>query len=288
MQELSILKANKKLPEKWGQQMAVMGVINITPDSFSDGGQYFDCESAVKQASIQVEAGVDVIDLGAQSTRPGANEIGEEEECKRLIGPLKRIRSQNPSILISVDTYNASVAEAALEAGADWINDVSGGRHDPKMLPLIAEANCPIVIMHSRGNSKTMERHARYKDIIPEIIEELNQQTETAIKCGVVGKNIIWDPGIGFAKTTSQNIEILKKLESITKNKFKVLVGPSRKRFIGEILDENNPKRRIWGTAAVVCRCVQADVAIVRVHDVKEMKQVVKVSQEIKSYMTDK
>ena len=133
-----------------------------------------------------------------------------------------------------------------------------------------------------------MDYHAKYKNIIPEIIEELNQQTETAIKCGIDEKNIIWDPGIGFAKTTSQNIEILKKLESITKNKFKVLVGPSRKRFIGEILEEPNPKERIWGTAAVVCRCVQADVAIARIHDVREMRQVVKVSQEIKSCLPNK
>ena len=157
-----------------------MGVINITPDSFSDGGCFLRSEQAEQEADLQIASGADVLDLGAQSTRPGADEVGAEEECRRLLEPLRRIRRRHPSALISVDTFHASVAEAAMEAGADWINDVSGGRRDPAMLPLMAEVGCPVVLMHSRGDSQTMDGLTDYDDVVLDVLQGLRARTPTA------------------------------------------------------------------------------------------------------------
>lgn len=256
-----------------------MGVINITPDSFSDGGRFLQSEQAEQEADLQIASGADVLDLGAQSTRPGADEVGAEEECRRLLEPLSRIRRSHPSALISVDTFHASVAEAAMEAGADWINDVSGGRRDPAMLPLMAEVGCPVVLMHSRGDSQTMDGLTDYDDVVLDVLQGLRARSEAALAVGVRADQIIWDPGLGFAKTQAQNLELLQRLELLTAEGIPLLMGPSRKRFIGAVLDEPQPRERIWGTAAVVCRCVQAGVAIVRVHDVKPMVQTVRMAE---------
>ena len=255
-----------------------MGVINITPDSFSDGGRFLECRRAEREATHQLRCGADVLDLGAQSTRPGAEEVGAEEECRRLLEPLRAIRRQHPSAVISVDTFHASVAEAALNAGADWINDVSGGTRDPAMLPLMAEAGCPVVLMHSRGNSRTMDDLTDYDDVVHDVLQGLRARSEAAMAAGVDAERIMWDPGLGFAKTQSQNLELLQGLEQLTAERIPLLVGPSRKRFIGAVLDEPRPRARIWGTAAVVCRCAQAGVAVVRVHDVKPMVQTVRMA----------
>ena len=258
-----------------------MGVINITPDSFSDGGCFLQSEQAEQEADHQIASGADVLDLGAQSTRPGAEEVGAEEECRRLLEPLRRIRQRHPSALISVDTFHASVAEAAMQAGADWINDVSGGRRDPAMLPLMAEVGCPVVLMHSRGDSQTMDGLTDYDDVVLDVLQGLRSRSEAALAMGVRADRIIWDPGLGFAKTQDQNLELLQRLELLTAEGIPLLIGPSRKRFIGAVLDEPRPRERIWGTAAVVCRCVQARVAIVRVHDVKPMVQTVRMAEAL-------
>ena len=250
-----------------------MGVINITPDSFSDGGRYNRSDRAIAQAGRQLHQGADVLDLGAQSTRPGAEEVGALEEQKRLLTPLQEIRSQFPEALISVDTFLAPVAEVALEAGADWINDVSGGRRDPAMLSLVAAAGCPVVLMHSRGTSQTMDQLTDYNDVVEDVRSGLLERTDAAIRAGVKKERIIWDPGLGFAKTQEQNLALLKGLEQLKTDGFPLLVGPSRKRFIGAVLNQPKPRARIWGTAAVACRCAQAGAAIVRVHDVAPMAQ---------------
>ncbi|BEV36501.1 dihydropteroate synthase [Synechococcus sp. M16CYN] len=258
-----------------------MGVINITPDSFSDGGQFFKPDQAIEEAQKQLHQGADVLDLGAQSTRPGAEEVGAEEECHRLLPPLIEIRSHCPDALISVDTFLAPVAAAALEAGANWINDVSGGCRDPELLRVVAEAHCPIVLMHSRGNSQSMDQLIVYNNVTTDVLTGLRQRTDKAIKAGVEPSQIIWDPGLGFAKTHDQNLQLLRELEQLNQDGFPLLLGPSRKRFIGAVLKEPRPKERLWGTAAVVCRCAQAGVAIVRVHDVGPISQILQMATEL-------
>lgn len=258
-----------------------MGVINITPDSFSDGGRFLDMPRAVEEANRQLKLGADVLDLGAQSTRPGAQEVGAEEECRRLLPALKAIRSRCPEALISVDTFWAPVASAALAAGANWVNDVSGGRRDPALLQVVAQANCPVVLMHSRGDSQSMDRLTDYKNVTTDVLSGLQQCTEAALQAGVQPSQIIWDPGLGFAKTHEQNLQLLRELEQLNQDGFPLLLGPSRKRFIGAVLDEPRPKARLWGTAAVACRCAQAKAAIVRVHDVGPIAQTLRMASAL-------
>ena len=255
-----------------------MGVINVTPDSFSDGGRFLARDNALAEARRQLKNGADVLDLGAQSTRPGADEVGAEEECRRLLPTLTAIRQHCPNALLSVDTFLAPVAAAALEAGATWINDVSGGRRDPDLLRVVAEAGCPVVLMHSRGNSKTMDQLTDYADVVAEVKSGLEERTEAAMRSGVKPNQVIWDPGLAFAKTHDQNLQLLRGLEELTQGEFPVLIGPSRKRFIGVVLDQPRAKARLWGTAAVTCRCAQARAAIVRVHDVGPIAQTLRMA----------
>ena len=271
----------------WGQRTQVMGVINLTPDSFSDGGRFDHPDQALKQARRFATAGVSVLDLGAQSTRPGAEDVGSGEELRRLLPSLRLIRSAIDSeslpALISVDTYRASVAEAALEAGADWINDISGGARDPEILKVVADAGCPYVLMHSRGDSQTMDGLVDYGSagVVAGVLQELRLSTETALAAGIRQDQLIWDPGLGFAKTTEQNLELLRGLERLKVDGIPLLVGPSRKRFIGAVLNEPRPKARLWGTAAVVARCVAAGVDVVRVHDGAAIAQVTRMADAL-------
>ena len=258
-----------------------MGVINVTPDSFSDGGRFLASERALAEAQRQLIRGADVLDLGAQSTRPGAEEVSAEEELRRLMPALKTIRKHCPEALISIDTYLAPVAARALEAGANWINDVSAGRRDPDLLRVVADAGCPVVLMHSRGNSETMDKLTQYADVVAEVKEALIKRSEVAIQAGVDERKIIWDPGLGFAKTHEQNLHLLRNLEELTTGPRPVLIGPSRKRFIGAVLDEPRPKARLWGTAAVACRCAQAGIAVLRVHDVGPINQTLRMAAEL-------
>ena len=284
---------------RWGQRTHVMGVINLTPDSFSDGGQFNRPELALAQAKRLVAQGVEILDLGAQSTRPGADDVVAAAELERLLPALRLIHAaidsgelccpprpyQEPGAvpLISVDTYRAAVAEAALAAGADWINDVTGGRRDPEILRLVAEAGCPYVLMHSRGDSQSMDGLTDYgaAGLVPTVLAELLQASDRALAAGLRREQLIWDPGLGFAKTTEQNLELLRGLPLLRAEGIPLLVGPSRKRFIGAVLDEPRPKARLWGTAAVVAQCVSVGVDVVRVHDGGPIVQVARMADAL-------
>ena len=264
-------------PDCWGHRPAVMGVINLTPDSFSDGGRFNREDLALNEASRQLRDGAQVLDLGAQSTRPGAVDVGAEEELSRLLPCLQSIRAAHPETILSVDTFLAPVARAALEAGADWINDVSGGSRDPAMLSLVADAGCPYVLMHSRGDSQTMDDCTDYGEqgVVAGVLHELRLSTDRALQAGLSREQLIWDPGLGFAKTTDQNLQLIRQLDELQQDGIPLLLGPSRKRFIGAVLDQPRSKARIWGTAAVCARAVEAGVHVVRVHDVGPIHQVV-------------
>ena len=260
-----------------------MGVLNITPDSFSDGGLWLEPERAVAQAARLFAAGADLLDLGAQSTRPGAEEVGPEQELRRLLPVLQALRRQQPQALLSVDTFHASVAEAALAAGAHWINDVRGAsdRRDPAMLPLAAASGAPIVLMHSRGDSRSMDQLTGYGDLVEEVRAGLLRASEAALAVGVGADRIVWDPGLGFAKDVQQNLQLLRGLGRLAAEGFPLLVGPSRKRFIGAVLEEPRPKARLWGTAAVCSQAIQQGARLLRVHDVGPIVQVARMTDAI-------
>ena len=258
-----------------------MAIVNITEDSFSDGGLYIDLNSAIKHALLCIKNGAHILDIGAQSTRPGASEVGPEIEIKRLVPLIKELKLMHPEIPISVDTFHHSVADIVLESGADWINDISGGRHDPVIFEVLADKGSPYVLTHSRGNSKTMDSLAKYNNVVKEVKNELSNQIDIAVSKGIKNENIIIDPGIGFAKNVSQNLTLLRNLEEFTSMPYPLLIGASRKRFIGSVISESDPSKRIFGTAAVASRCVMAGVDILRVHDVKEISQVIVMTKSI-------
>jgi len=268
-------------PKDWGRKTSIMGVINLTPDSFSDGGDLNSTSKVLNQVKDFISNGVDIIDLGAQSTRPGAEEVGPRYEIKRLIPNLKIIKAEFPEILISIDTFNSEVANEALLNGANWINDVTGGRRDEKILEIVSKFNCPFVITHSRGNSQNMNELNQYENFLIEVISSLESLIKNALEKKISSKNIILDPGIGFSKDLEQNLEILKNLELFKKLNFPILIGASRKRFIGEILNEINPKERDIGTLAITCLCSQLNIDLIRVHNVKNNYQILKVADKI-------
>ena len=271
----------------------VMGVLNLTPDSFSDGGQCNSPEAVLRQARRLLAQGAAVLDLGAQSTRPGAAVVGAEEEWRRLepaLHALGELRRQQPQLLLSVDSFEAAVAEAALAAGVDWINDVRGGNgtlRDPAMLPLVARAGCPYVLMHSRGTSLTMDQLTNYGDVVQEVRDELLTATTAALEAGVRREQILWDPGLGFAKTTVQNLELLRRLPELAAAGYPLLLGPSRKRFIGAVLKEPRPRARLWGTAAVCALAVAGGVRVLRVHDVAPIAQTVRMAAAVQTAPSD-
>lgn len=264
----------------WGQQTYLMGILNITPDSFSDGGEFHTLDAALVQAQKLVEAGADIIDIGGQSTRPGAAQIPLEEELYRVIPVIKTLRAQ-VSIPLSIDTTRASVAQAAIEAGADLVNDISGGTFDAQMLPVVAQLNVPIVLMHMRGIPQTMQQLTDYEDVVSEVYQFLENQINQAVDVGIARSHLIIDPGIGFAKTYQQNLELLRRLDEFHSLEIPILVGPSRKSFIGRILNQNDPKQRIWGTAAACCSAIAGAADILRVHDVAQMHDVCRVADAI-------
>lgn len=265
----------------WGQRTLVMGVINLTPDSFSDGGRFVTPEAALKQARRMVSQGASIIDFGAQSTRPGAEEVGQAQELCRLLPVLKVIRAAisrgelMPAPILSVDTFHAVVAEAAIAAGADWINDVRGASllRDPSMLSLVARIGCPYVMTHSRGNSVAMDELVSYANVVAEVREALLAASQVALAAGVKREQLIWDPGLGFAKTTDQNLALLRHLAVLRAEGFPILIGPSRKRFIGAVLEQPRVNARLWGTAAVCAQAIVAGADVLRVHDVAPIVQ---------------
>nr|YP_002049432.1 dihydropteroate synthase [Paulinella chromatophora]ACB43222.1 dihydropteroate synthase [Paulinella chromatophora] len=259
-------------------RIQLMGILNVTPDSFSDGGEFYQPEIALTKVKSMIDKGAQIIDIGAQSTRPGAEEVGAKVELKRLLPVLNAIRSIYPEVIISVDTFHAEVAEATLEKGANWINDVSGGRRDSALLRLVAEAGCPYILTHSRGNSKNMDQLANYHNIGMEVKSEMLIATERAIAAGLNTSQIIWDPGLGFSKSTSQVVVLIRSLTALCAEGFPLLIGPSRKRFIGEILNISKPKDRISGTISVICHAISAGISIVRVHDIGPIAEIIKMS----------
>jgi dihydropteroate synthase len=258
---------------QWGQRTYLMGVLNVTPDSFSDGGEFNNTTAALAQAQAMVAAGADIIDVGGQSTRPGAEQITLAAELDRVLSVLQELRPAI-SVPISVDTTRAAVARAAVSAGADLINDISGGTFDSEMLPTVASLNVPIVLMHIRGTPQNMQQQTNYQDLMGEINSFLAKQIAAATAVGVNPDKIIIDPGIGFAKNYEQNLEIFRRLRLLAALNCPILVGASRKSFIGRILNQPDPKARVWGTAAACSAAIYNGADILRVHDVTAMRDV--------------
>ncbi len=264
----------------WGAKTYLMGILNVTPDSFSDGGQFNSVEAALHQAKALVANGIDMLDVGGQSTRPQAVEIDLETELQRVIPVIEALR-QHLSIPISIDTTRAAVAEVAIATGADLINDVSGGTYDPQMFATAAQLKVPIILMHLRGTPQTMQQLTDYDDLIGDIYTALEEQIKVAVKAGVDRSAIAIDPGIGFAKTGPQNLELLRHLQRFQTLDCPILVGPSRKSFIGHILGQTDPQQRVWGTAAACCAAIAGQADILRIHDGAEMADVCRVADAI-------
>ena len=264
------------------RETLVMGIVNVTPDSFSDGGKFFSPEVAISHASKLIAQGADIIDIGGESTRPGAEQVSESEELKRVIPVIEKIRTDNPTILISIDTTKASVAKHAVEAGADIINDVSGLSFDNNMIGIVESFNIPVVIMHMKGNPQNMQLNPEYKDIVNEILDFFKMKIKIAIQSGINRSMIILDPGIGFGKTVEHNFELLSRLNEFNVLELPIMIGPSRKSFIGITLDLP-PEDRVEGTAAAVSAGVMNGASIVRVHDVKSMKRVVRIIEKVRN-----
>lgn len=264
----------------WGERTYIMAILNVTPDSFSDGGQFHRLDTAIAQAQHLIHAGADMLDIGGQSTRPKAEAVPLQVELDRVVPVIRAIR-QTSDIPISVDTTRSVVAKAAIAAGADIVNDISGAIYDPDMLPTVAALHVPIILMHIRGTPQTMQQLTAYNDLIGELLEFLQQRVEAAVKAGVQPERIAIDPGIGFAKTYDQNLEILRHLQEFHRLNCPILVGPSRKSFIGHILDQPDPQQRVWGTAAACCAAIAAHSDILRVHDAREIVDVCRVADAI-------
>ncbi|MEM8640358.1 MAG: dihydropteroate synthase [Cyanobacteria bacterium P01_G01_bin.54] len=264
----------------WGDRTYIMGILNVTPDSFSDGGEFDQLEAAIAQAETMVAAGVDIVDVGGQSTRPGAAQISLETELARVIPVIEAVRSHF-NVPISIDTSRAAVAQAAVTVGAHLVNDISGGTFDPEMYAKVARLGVPYVLMHLRGTPATMQTLTDYTDLVGEITTFFQERMALATAAGLARDQIILDPGIGFAKTPEQNIELLQCLRAFDALNAPLLIGPSRKSFIGYILDEPNPKQRVWGTAAACTAAIATRADLLRVHDVPELVQVVRVSDRL-------
>ena len=264
----------------------LMGILNVTPDSFSDGGRYFDRTLAIKRAHEMVEEGADIIDIGGESTRPGSEPVPLQEEIARTIPVIEEI-SKKIKVPVSIDTYKAEVAKRALDAGASIVNDISGLRFDPEMPKVVSQYKVPVVIMHIKGTPKNMQANPIYEALIPEIMDYLRESIKLAVESGIAEDKIIIDPGIGFGKTFDHNLEIIKNLHEFKYLEKPILIGPSRKAFIGKILDDAPAPERLEGTAAAVAISILNGANIIRVHDVKEMKRVADVADAVKRMSVD-
>jgi dihydropteroate synthase len=261
-------------------RVALVGILNATPDSFSDGGVHLDPGRAAETALAMAAAGAGMLDLGAESTRPGAAPVPAAEERRRLLPVLRAVRTA-VRLPISVDTTKADVAAAALDAGADVVNDVSAGRSDAEMLPLCARERVPIVLMHMQGTPATMQRDPRYTDVVTEVRDFLAARAAAARAAGIPEDAIILDPGIGFGKTVAHNCRLLRRLDLLAALGYPVLVGVSRKGFIGELAGGRASGERLHGTAAAVALAVAGGARLVRVHDVAAMRDVVRVAEAV-------
>ncbi len=266
-----------------GDRPVIMGILNVTPDSFSDGGKFSGLDAAMRQVELMVSEGVDIIDIGGESTRPGSDPVTAGEQIQRVVPVIEAIREcVSGDILISIDTTLSEVAKAALTAGANIINDVSGGRADPAILTLAAKTGVPIILMHSQGTPKTMQDNPHYDNVVQDVLEALHESINAALKAGVKKEAIAIDPGIGFAKRKQDNLDLLAHLDKLVATGFPVLLGTSRKRFMGTICDVTEPSELVTATAVTTALGVMAGVQMFRVHDVKENRQAVDVAWAIK------
>jgi dihydropteroate synthase len=262
-----------------GDRTLVMGVLNVTPDSFSDAGRFAEADAAVGRGLALFEAGADIVDVGGESTRPGASRVGADEERRRVAPVVRDLRARGAGPL-SVDTTKAEVARAALDEGADLVNDVSGFRFDREIAPLVAERKVPAVVMHLRGGWDEVHRTPSYDDVMGEVMAELADSLARGQSAGIPHELLLVDPGIGFSKDADHSLEVLRRLPELRELDRPVLVGPSRKSFLGKVLDLPIGER-LFGTAAAVAASVLGGAHLVRVHDVKEMVQVVRVCDAI-------
>jgi len=260
----------------------IMGVLNVTPDSFSDGGRYLDPDAAVAHAVAMAEQGADLIDIGAESTRPGSDPVDEKEEIRRLI-PVVGAVCRKVSVPVSVDTTKAAVARKALDAGATIVNDISALRFDPLMKAVVAETGAGLVLMHMQGTPKTMQQAPSYRDVIEEIRQFFVERIRAALEAGIGAEQILLDPGIGFGKNLAHNLSVLAHLDALVALGYPILVGVSRKAFIGQVLDRPGDER-VMATAAAVAVAILRGARVVRVHDVKRMRDVVKIVNAIMSH----
>ena len=259
----------------------VMGVLNVTPDSFSDGGQFFDMDKAVEHGLKMAAEGASIIDIGAESTRPGAEPVTADEQIIRVV-PVIEALCKKIKVPISIDTNISEVAQAALQAGAAIINDITA-LNDEQMGEVAADEQVPVILMHMQGTPANMQIEPKYQDVVGEVLQFLLERAQQAEKFGIPKERIFIDPGIGFGKTLEHNLELLRNIDKFVATDYRVLVGTSRKSFIGKITGKEKPSDRIFGTAASVAFCVAKGVSIVRVHDIAEMNDVVKVSHAILS-----
>lgn len=260
----------------------IMGILNVTPDSFSDGGRYTTVDAAAKRTEKMLAEGADVIDVGGESTRPGSDPVTAPEQIRRVVPVIESIRRSFPNLLISIDTTLSEVAEAGLQAGANMINDISGGAGDAKILNVAAERGIPIVLMHSKGAPKTMQDNPYYDDVVSEVKRVLQDRIDTAMQAGVDAERIIIDPGIGFGKRKQDNFDLLAHLDDFVGMGFPVLLGSSRKRFMGSLCNVHEPAELVTATAVTTALGVMAGVRLFRVHDVKENRQAADVAWAIK------
>ncbi|NOS73292.1 MAG: dihydropteroate synthase [Methyloglobulus sp.] len=261
----------------------IMGILNVTPDSFSDGGKYHHVAAAVRQVGQMLAEGADIIDIGGESTRPGSDPVSSDEQIRRVIPVIAAIRKQfADKVTISIDTTLSRVAEAALNEGANLINDVSAGLNDPNILTLAAKRTVPIILMHSQGLPKTMQVNPLYNKVVTEVIDFLNARIAAALAAGIGKNNIVIDPGIGFGKRKQDNLDLLANLDKFVALGFPVLLGTSRKRFMGAICDVTEPSELVTATAVTTALGVMAGVKVFRVHDVKENRQAADVAWAIK------
>ena len=262
----------------------IMGILNVTPDSFSDGGRYVDTRDAVARGLEMVDEGADIIDIGGESTRPGSSRVDATEQKRRVLDVISSLSKElPPQVVLSIDTTLSEVAKAALDAGAGFVNDVTGGMDDEDLIKLVAERNVPYCIMHMQGTPGNMQDNPSYKNVNAEVKAFLLQQVNKALELGVAKNNIVLDPGIGFGKRTNHNLELLQQLSSLCESDFPVLLGTSRKRFMGEICQTEDPLQRMPATCATTALGVEAGVKIFRVHDVWQNRQAADVSYAIKS-----
>lgn len=255
--------------------MLIMGILNVTPDSFSDGGRFLDPQAAIEHGLAMIRDGADIIDVGAESTRPGSSPVDAQTQIKRVIPVIRELHRQRPDCFISIDTRSSAVAAVAIEEGASLVNDISAGRDDPAILCVAAGCGAGLVLMHMQGEPATMQAAPSYNDVVADVASFLHGRIEAAIDAGVDAKRIILDPGIGFGKTAAHNVTILRRLEEIVAMGPPVLVGASRKRFLGQISGQDDPSQRLGASLACVARSMSAGARVVRVHDVRESRQLV-------------